>query len=277
MALRSLLAGFAALSLAVTPASGWAQPSRSVMTTIAREHFTLGTHYFEVARYTDALREFQAAYDITHLPELLYNIALSQEGAGQLQAAVDTLQRFDDAGAPGSQRDLIRVRLANLRERLQTQAAPPAPTTPAQTAPAAPPATDTSRPTAAVAPTPPAQRFEVEYRRSALSTYGPWITLGVGGALTVLGIVSGSLAAGDVAALQTVNSGDHPWDASLHDRASSEIGGAYLFGVLGGTMVVGGALWLLLRGPGTRVETPIHAAVAPGPSGGVALAVGGAL
>ncbi len=121
--------------------------------------------------------------------------------------------------------------------------------------------------------------YRVEYRRSTASTVVPWVLLGVGGALGILGAIEGAVASADINTLDAVNSGAQPWSASAQtslDRAGGAVGGAYLFAGLGGAMALSGALWLILRGPGERVVTNTPPALTVAPFG-AGLAVGGAL
>lgn len=89
-----------------------------ILDDIARRHFELGNEYFQVSRYEDAAREFQQAYEISHQGELLFNMARAQEAAGNIPAALETYQRYDDAGSPGFSRDVLHTRMDTLRQRL---------------------------------------------------------------------------------------------------------------------------------------------------------------
>jgi hypothetical protein len=75
------------LALAHAPAAG-AQDVEA-----ARLHFETGTRAFETGDYELSVSEFQAAYDITGHPDILFNIYSAAERAGRLEIAADALDR----------------------------------------------------------------------------------------------------------------------------------------------------------------------------------------
>jgi hypothetical protein len=113
------------LSLASFVPTASAQPSEA---TLARQHFEAGTHAFEDGDYPLAIQEFQAAYDLTEHPDLLFNIYSAAERAGRLEEAERALAMYLELGRPGRQRRALTNRLARLRRRLaEIQAAQPPP------------------------------------------------------------------------------------------------------------------------------------------------------
>lgn len=108
----------------------------------ARTHFDSGHLYFDRGEYEDALREFQAAYDLSHRAALLYNLYLSYERLGRTGEAADSLQHYlgSDVVIATEDRSNLEARLENLRERAAaaTAAATQEPAPP----PAAPPPDD---------------------------------------------------------------------------------------------------------------------------------------
>lgn len=54
----------------------------------ARAHFVAGESYFASARWSDAVREFALAYELSRRPEMLVNLARTHERAGQAHAAL---------------------------------------------------------------------------------------------------------------------------------------------------------------------------------------------
>lgn len=285
--------GLFVLALSLCPTVAAAQRSPRIMNQIARNHYEAGNAYYQVSRYEDAAREFQRAYEISRQPELLFNIGRALEAAGNIQGALDAYQRFDEAGAPGFDREVLRARMENLRTRLSTTPTTPPPTPPesSQTTPStptpessqnaapAPPPSHAPSPPSSMATTvsPPAQphRTRVEYRHSTLNAIGPFATMGLGVATGVVGIVLGVLS-GQHPLVDQANMGMRPWDSEVDQQYRSAVGqntAAWILGSAGITLVGGGALWFALRGPGERHER-IEAFITPS---GAFVGIGGRL
>jgi tetratricopeptide (TPR) repeat protein len=155
----------------------------------ARLHFDSARAYFDVGDYDAALREFEASYQTSGRPEILYNLYLSHERLGHLPEAVRYLERYLAEGAPEN-RATLEARLANLRtrvERGETQTSEP--TTPVSEARAVePPAVEISRQdppsTSEREPPPPP------------STSGPSALAIAGFAIATVGVVGAAVAGG---------------------------------------------------------------------------------
>ncbi len=127
-----------ALTLAFTfaPTSVFAQSDEQLANDEqAHTHFDSGHLYFERGEYDDALREFQAAYDLSHRAPLLYNLYLTLERLGRAGDAADRLEAYlaSDVEIDATERTNLEARMANLRERAAqaaTTVTPPAPTPP---------------------------------------------------------------------------------------------------------------------------------------------------
>jgi hypothetical protein len=89
----------------------------------ARRHFDIGTQAFDTGDYDRAVAEFQASYELTHHPDLLFNIYSAAERAGHREPAADALERFLAEGAvEPDRRPALEQRLARLRERIAQDA-----------------------------------------------------------------------------------------------------------------------------------------------------------
>lgn len=99
--------------LSVSPASAQTDDER------ARAHFEAGTSYFNEGEYADALREFNRSYDLSHRPELLYNIALTHQFLGEPAEAARQLRAFLAAVQDVPNREALEHRV----EALERQAA----------------------------------------------------------------------------------------------------------------------------------------------------------
>jgi hypothetical protein len=185
-----VLACFGLLAIA-TPALG--QDSADEL---GRRHFESGEAYFKVSDYDNALREFTQAYELSKRPEVLISIATVHERMAHLREAVAALEQYLAAAPEGKDADTMRIRVDNLKKRLESApsagAPPPGPAPASSSAPPAAAATATpavsSSPPSAPPPAPSEQ-------------YGPnvpaLLALGAGALATGGAVVTGILAQGE--------------------------------------------------------------------------------
>lgn len=99
-----------------------------------RLHFQAGASYYEAGDYEDALREFTRAYELSHRPELLFNLHLCHQQLDQLDLAVERLAEYLDQVDEVPNRQNLERRLENLRTQRGADAgdevAPPVEPTP---------------------------------------------------------------------------------------------------------------------------------------------------
>lgn len=242
-----------------------------VMPETARNLVRAGFEAYSAERFADAARAFREAHAISHRPELLFNIARAEASAGNLTGAIEALTLFRDAGAPGFDREALEQQLRTLEtqraEQVRREEAARVQNTPA---PPPPPEVRT-----VIEP----RWIRVEYQHSTLNAVGPWVTLGVGAAVGIVGIIQGVSASSSVGLLNDVNRGQVPWSASAQDArnsASGQVTTATVLGGVGGAMVLGGALWLILRGRGERHEVRTDPVLGLAPAG-IGLSLSGVL
>src|SRR3954469_17750121 len=60
----------------------------------ARIHLKAGIAYYDEARYDDAVREMEAAYELKPLPDLQYNLAQCYERLGRWDAAARSYEIY---------------------------------------------------------------------------------------------------------------------------------------------------------------------------------------
>lgn len=90
----------------------------------ARIHFESGRQYFDEGEYERAVDEFTRAFELSHRPALLMNIANAQERLGRYTEAADLMQQYhDQAEDTVPTRDVLVRRIANLRARAERVAA----------------------------------------------------------------------------------------------------------------------------------------------------------
>lgn len=60
----------------------------------ARAHYTVGVAMYDAGRFQEAATEFQAAYDLSHRPQLLYNCYVAYRDSSQATRARDSLTQY---------------------------------------------------------------------------------------------------------------------------------------------------------------------------------------
>lgn len=60
----------------------------------ARQHFNVGNSLFQAGRFSEAVVEFQRAFELSQRPELQYNIYISARDAGDLRTAATALRSY---------------------------------------------------------------------------------------------------------------------------------------------------------------------------------------
>ena len=89
----------------------------------ARIHLKAAIAYYDEARYEDAAREMEAAYQLKPLPDLQYNLAQCYERLGRYTDAATAYETYLKANTAANDRKLVETRIANLRERAAATAA----------------------------------------------------------------------------------------------------------------------------------------------------------
>lgn len=169
--------GIATLGLA---AAANAQTSADDM---ARRHFESGAAYLEQAEYEDALREFEKSFELSGRPEVLLNVATVHERLGNLDAAIEALERYLALAPEGQHAETVTIRLQNLRQRRASQPEPEA--AEAEPKPEAQPA--------------PAERPEAppEPEPASPSRLPSYILFGVAGASAIGAVVTGVVSSSE--------------------------------------------------------------------------------
>ncbi len=234
----------------------------------AREFFAAGRNLYDLGRFTEAAEQFQQAYDLSHRPPLLYNLYLAHRDASQDREAAAALRLYLEQMPELDNRRSLEVRLENLERALAEQDADREAA--ARDAEAAVRAEQEQR-----------EQEEAERRRqeeSSATSPVPWIIAGVGGAMAVVGIITGAMALGQASALKEgcVDLGDgsyacDPADQELVDKQSSLSTLAPLTDVMliGGLVVAAaGVTWGLIQmmGGSSDEESPQVSAMC-GPTG----------
>jgi tetratricopeptide (TPR) repeat protein len=167
----SLSIGLAASVLMMCGAAGAQDLSE------ARKHYDLGTKYYDLQRYADAAKEYEAAFVIKDDPALLFNIGQAYRLARNPRKAIGAYRSYLRRVPNDSRRGEVQRRIADLQKQIdseeqnaaspptgtippsdegRTTTPPPKPTTPPPVAEVAP--TTTAAPTAQAVTTPPGVR-----------------------------------------------------------------------------------------------------------------------
>ncbi|HEX8950427.1 MAG TPA: tetratricopeptide repeat protein [Polyangia bacterium] len=89
----------------------------------ARIHLKAAIAYYDEARYEDAAREMETAYQLKPLPDLQYNLAQCYERLGRYTEAAAAYETYLKANPAANDRKLVQTRIVNLRERAAATAA----------------------------------------------------------------------------------------------------------------------------------------------------------
>lgn len=229
----------------------------------AREHFRKGSKAFDLGHYREAVKEYEAAYQLKEDPALLFNIAqayrLDGDNENALRIYKSFLNRVPDApNRLDVERRMDEARAAIERnERLKPQPAEPAPPSPTI---APPPVSAQSAPPSAPPP-PVVERSSLGHRTKVTGiglTAGGVALLALGGAFVGLA----NQANGEVI------TSDHRYSQSAADRRDHyELADAVCFAVGGAVAVTGAVLWALSARAESRSQSKLSAFLMP--NGGV--------
>lgn len=116
----------------------------------AREHYRRGTALYNIGKYVEAAREYEAAYEETSDPPLLFNIGQAYRLAGERRKALTTYRSYLRTAPDGEKRTLALGFIKELEAALATER-PTSTDTPVPPAPVIlpPPAMEAPAPSAA--------------------------------------------------------------------------------------------------------------------------------
>ena len=241
--------------LALSP--GLALAGNPMTRELARKHYELGETLYQTSSYPEALVEFEKAYKLEPLPELLFNIARCHEVLANLDLAIQKYEEYLQNKPDADNRALVEARLKNLRKR-QTTAPMPAPVKPTSTSVGAGPAPARSAPK----PEQPPPRE----RRDSWKRIAGWVGVGLGVAGLGAGVALGAMAGSKDAEFDEAFGKNKPYGELLEiDDAGRQYNTAAIASmVTGGALAAAGVgllLWYYLggerAGEGTASVTPL--------------------
>ena len=223
---------FAAALLVLGQGSVMAQDSP--FKAMAKNHYKLGTQYYETSNFAEALVEFQKAYKLQPVPGLLFNLARCHEVLMQYEQAIEHYERYLKALPNAPKKGVVQARLMTLKKRLaEQQAKPPKPVAPPPPVPASQPAPRPEpTPKAPIAPSKPAPP-------RTWRSWAGWGAVGLGGAAVITGVVLGVMAQGKADDYDELASTKNPHYGALADLESE--GQSLQTGQIA-TLVAGGVL-----------------------------------
>jgi tetratricopeptide (TPR) repeat protein len=94
----------------------------------AKTHYKQGKAFLDSGLYDDAIREFQAAYQIAPVPELLFNIAQAARLKGDAEKALAMYQKYIEEAPDGPGADESHTHIATLTKAIREHRTEPPPT-----------------------------------------------------------------------------------------------------------------------------------------------------
>src|SRR5215471_3837463 len=104
----------AATSVAALPA----RAAEDAAAASAREHYQKGTAYYDLGKYTEAIKEFEAAYEIKNDPALLFNLAQSHRLAGNAEQALHFYRTYLRRVPKAPNRSEIEAHISALEQQI---------------------------------------------------------------------------------------------------------------------------------------------------------------
>ncbi len=243
----------------------------------ARLHFQAGQSYYDSGEYEDALREFTRAQELSHKPELFYNISLCYQSLGNYTQAAEYLQRYLTEAPDIPNRGSLEARLENFHRR----AAEHGSGTPDTTQQGTPPGDTTQQGTSPSNDAPAAEATTTPSPSDEGSSgggpgVGPYVVMGVGGAGLLTATIFGILALSEES---SVSDGCGATTSCSEDDVSSMDTLALVsdLGLVVGVVGVGAGLtWLLVGGSndGERETAAVRVTPWASPDGAGASAMG---
>jgi tetratricopeptide (TPR) repeat protein len=212
----------------------------------ARALFLAGRVAFDEGRFETAIKYFEASYEQSQRPALLYNIAQCFDRLRRDAPALAAFERYLALAPDADNRALVEVRVQALRAALAAQATEaPASVTepPTPMAPAGPTRADTPAPSSASAPH---------------WSLAPALTLGAGALVALTGGVLMLVGQGQGTDVEHAKLGSRYETLRADMRAAERqwLAGEVLLGA-GAAAASAGLIWLLLKRPREHAATRV--------------------
>jgi tetratricopeptide (TPR) repeat protein len=224
----------------------------------AREHFRKGSNAFDLGHYAEAIKEYEAAYNLKEDPALLFNIAQAYRLQGDDQSAIRVYKSFLRRQPDSPNRVMVERRIAELEKAVEqhgrAKEGPPEGTLPVpERAQPSPPA-GTTTPSPAPAPPPPQAAPPPAQPTAASTDLHPGRTKIIAGS-SLLGVAVVAIIGGTVAAVLSGQASDsinaaaaagQAFDPSKESAGQTDtIVSGVMFGVAGAAAVAGAVLTVM--------------------------------
>lgn len=216
-------------------------------------HYEKATRAYDVQKYTEAVDEYQKAYEIGGDPAMLYNVAQSYRLADQLSEALRFYRRYLQRSPNARNREDVERKIADLEktveDRRKAAAAATAPPPVAPPPPVTPPVTPPETPV-------------VEEGGGGARIAGIVIA-SIGGAALVGAAITGKLAQSKGEELSDASGKGKTFDPSLESSGKllDKVAIASVIG--GGALAITGVILILVSGSGGGGGGEQHASALP--------------
>jgi tetratricopeptide (TPR) repeat protein len=120
---RVLVAALVVVALHLSAVAQAQKPQTGTQRKAAKAHFQQGRAYYEAGAWDDAIREYQKAFDLVPLPDLLFNIGQACRMKGDKPKAIEAYQRYLDRVPDGPLAEEARTHIAALKLKIQVEEA----------------------------------------------------------------------------------------------------------------------------------------------------------
>src|SRR5262249_32295491 len=86
-----------------------------------KQHYERGTTLFDLAKYLDAAKEFEAAYEMKQNPAFLFNIGQAYRLAGKSELAIGFYKSYLRRSPGAANRPEVEARIAELEKLVDEQ------------------------------------------------------------------------------------------------------------------------------------------------------------
>jgi tetratricopeptide (TPR) repeat protein len=210
----------------------------------ARQHTQRGMALFDLQRYDDAIKEYEAAFELRNDPVLLFDMAQAYRKANRPAQAIHFYRAYLARDPNAENRQRVEERIRELERQVPPAQAPP---TPPATTPTPP--TPSTRPPQASAPEPvPARPEASRVTPTPRPPLRARLVAGIAVGAAGVGLVAGGIALAVLSghAADTLNAADRnhtAYDPALYNTNQHDaIGGGLLLGFGAAALATGGAL-----------------------------------
>lgn len=109
------------LALAVTALVAGAAFADDAALRSAKRHFERGEKLYALAKFGDALDEYQKAFDARPLPEFLFNIGQCYRNLGDYDSAIFSYRKYLTLARDASNREQVEQLIADLQAKLDAK------------------------------------------------------------------------------------------------------------------------------------------------------------